>query len=209
MMYFELMELPVKFQHIYEGILQKDNNYKMGGASVGDETYVQLAIYKRDEKNDICYPFQLGDEHIYIMYPYYSKFSFCPEYEERIYKKFKLKDWEKAYNLMVDFESGKIENDVYYNPDDDIDWEKEDKKTRKKIEKARKEIKKYLDENKISYEYIERDHEIGIDEFILDEKEQMLIRITIQGGIFIKKGSTKEWLDLKQLDVIKTVINNN
>lgn len=207
MMYFDLMELPLKFKHIYEGILQKDNNYIMGGASVGDERYAQLVIYKRDEKNDICYPFQLGDDHIYVMRPYYSKFSFCPEYDDRVYKKFKLKDWEKAYNVMVDFEKGKIENDVYYNPDDDIDWEKEDKKTKRKIEKIRREIKKYLDENKISYEYEEREHEIGIDEFILNEDERISIIITIGGDFYIKKGSAKEWLDLNKLDIIGTVVN--
>ena len=40
-------------------------------------------------------------------------------------------------------------------------------------------------------------------------KNCKLLSNNLQRGKFIKKGSTKEWLDLKQLDVIKTVINNN
>lgn len=72
---------------------------------------------------------------------------------------------------------------------------------------GKKKIKKYLDENKISYEYEEREHEIGIDEFILNEDERISIIITIGGDFYIKKGSAKEWLDLDKLDIIGTVVN--
>ena len=206
MMYFRLTELPLRFKHIYEGISKKDDSYKMGGTGDG-KVYKQLAIYKRDEKNNISYTFQLGDDHIYVMRPYYSKFDFCPEYDDRVYKKFKLKDWEKAYNVMVDFEKGKIENDPYYDPDEDVDWEKEEKKTLKKIEKIRREVKVYLDENKINYEYIERDHRYGIDEFILSEDKTIYIRITSEGDFYVRSESIDEWLNLDNLYIIGTVVN--
>ena len=215
MMYFELTELPLKFKHIYEGILEKDKSYRIGGASgyeqvdklnpYNKENMAQLVIFKRDHERDVCYPFQLGDEHIYVMHPYYSKFSFCPEGKERVYKKFKLKDWEKAYNIMVDFETGKIENDVYY--EEEIDWEAEERKEKRKRNKMKKEVKKYLDENKINYEFVEeKENSFDMCKFIINKEKNIKMGINWTGDTYVDNGYSREWIDTDSIYTIAELI---
>lgn len=83
----------------------------------------------------------------------------------------------------------------------------EDQRKREKMKKA---IKKYLDENKIRYEF--KDSESKICEFILNKEKNIYIRITVSGDTFINYdkrilGGDYEWLKLSKLDVIKSIVD--
>lgn len=83
-------------------------------------------------------------------------------------------------------------------------------KEQRKREKMKEVIKKYLDENKIKYEF--KDCNSKIYEFILNKEQNIYIRVTTSGDTLInydKKilGRDYEWLKINKLDVIKTILN--
>ncbi|MBC2856827.1 hypothetical protein H3N56_10280 [Cetobacterium sp. 2A] len=194
MMYLVLEELPLKFEAIYKKFYEKDNSYLRGGATESFTEYDQLTIYKR--KDDICFCLQLGDNHIHIMYPYYSKFGFCPEYEDRVYKKVLLKDWEKAYKIMQDFEKNKIQYDPYYK--DDYDEEKEERKRKKDLKKALKEVENFLKEKNIKYQFEKGEGFLfDKDKFVLNKKTN--IEVNFYGDIFIIVNEERKQIDIDEI----------
>lgn len=83
-------------------------------------------------------------------------------------------------------------------------------KEQRKREKMKEAIKKYLDENKIKYEF--EDDKSEIYEFILNKEKNIYIRVTVSGDTLINYdkrilGDNYEWLKPNKLDVIKLIVD--
>ena len=107
-----------RYIDLYEKIKEIDKDFKMGKEEntklnkngkpmVSNE---RIAIYKRDDIENICFCMELKEDKLVIMYPYYSTHKFIGrEKIPKIYKKLSMRNWKKAVEIIQGFESRQIE----------------------------------------------------------------------------------------------------
>lgn len=107
-----------RYIELYEKIEKIDKDFKLGveegmkfNKNGKPEAEVErVAIYKRDEIENICFCIELKEDKLIIMYPYYSRTKFNSSIKKtQVYKKLGIKNWKKAVEIIQGFESRQIE----------------------------------------------------------------------------------------------------
>lgn len=99
-----------RIKDLYEEINKKyPNMFDMGVMSKDGINPCKVALYKRDERENICFCIELKKDKVSVIYPYYSKFGFHADKKTKIYKSVAYSNWEKAIKMVKDFEERKIE----------------------------------------------------------------------------------------------------
>ena len=107
-----------RYIDLYEKIEKIDKDFKMG---MEEEIKInkngkpipvikKIAIYKRDNVENVCFCIELKDDKLIIMYPYYSKTKFDNSIKKtKVYKKLSISNWKKTVEIIQGFESREIE----------------------------------------------------------------------------------------------------
>ncbi|MGL5592419.1 hypothetical protein [Cetobacterium sp.] len=107
-----------RYIELYEKIEKMDKDFKIdkiekiklnrNGKPVAETE--KIAIYKRDNIENVCFCIELKEDKLIIMYPYHSVASFVKGLNPpRIYKKLGINNWKKAVEIIQGFESREIE----------------------------------------------------------------------------------------------------
>lgn len=104
-----------RFKDFYEEVDKKyPNMFNLGVGSRDGVTAWKVALYRRNENERVCFCIELKKNKISVIYPFYSSFSFDSDKRTKIYKSMAYSSWEKAVQMIKDFEEHKIEWDREY-----------------------------------------------------------------------------------------------
>lgn len=99
-----------KFRKFYELVDEKyPDMFNLGACSNDGLVANKVALYRRNESENICFCIELKKDKISVIYPFYSQFSFYSDKRTKIYKSMAYSSWEKAVQMIKDFEEHKIE----------------------------------------------------------------------------------------------------
>ena len=83
--------------------------FTLGACSKDGLVANKVALYRRNENENIYFCIELKKDKISVIYPFYSQFSFYSDKRTKIYKSVAYSNWEKAIQMVKDFEEYKIE----------------------------------------------------------------------------------------------------